>query len=78
MNRQNEYLMIMNCVWLQEWANSPPLKTKLMRYKVGNGKWKWFAFKGKPLYWMVLPPLPKTNLDGISSIEQLSKLFKLE
>lgn len=28
MNRQNGYLMIMNCVWLQEWANSPPLKNE--------------------------------------------------
>nr|DAJ30705.1 MAG TPA: hypothetical protein [Caudoviricetes sp.] len=30
MNRQNGYLMIMNCVWLQEWTNSLPLKTKLL------------------------------------------------
>lgn len=37
MNRQNGYLMIMNCVWLQEWTNSLPYTNNMTRRFIGFG-----------------------------------------
>lgn len=50
----------------------------VVRCKVGNGKWKWMLFNGKPLYWMIILPPPNPNLKDINTIEQLQKLYVLE